>query len=79
MDSGIIGKVDKAKRYSNETERINITNLRADFEGEHDTYEVSYVSGIWDCQCLFFVTRGVCSHTMALQRVLDKVIGHKRE
>ena len=39
MDSGIIGKVDKAKRYSNETERINITNLRADFEGEHDTYE----------------------------------------
>ena len=31
MYAGIIGKVDKAKKYSNETERINITNLRLIF------------------------------------------------
>ena len=74
MYSGIIGKVDKAKKYSNETERINITNLTADFQGEHDIYQVSFIAGDWDCQCLFFTTRGVCSHTMALQRVLEKVM-----
>ena len=76
MYSGIIGKVDKAKKYSNETERINITNLTADFQGEHDSYQVSYNSGDWDCQCLFFTTRGICSHTMALQRILEKVMNN---
>ena len=77
MDSGIIGKVDKAKRYANETERVNITNLRADFQGEHDTYQASYNAGDWECQCLFFTSRGVCSHTMALQRILSKVIDNQ--
>tara|TARA_B100000749_G_scaffold242135_1_gene202845 strand:- start:203 stop:463 length:261 start_codon:yes stop_codon:yes gene_type:complete len=77
MDSGIIGKVDKAKRYSNETERVNITNLQADFQGEHDTYKVSYNAGDWDCECLFFSSRGLCSHTMALQRILNKVIDNQ--
>ena len=77
MDSGIIGKVDKAKRYSNETERVNITNLQADFQGEHDTYKVSYNAGGWDCECLFISSRGLCSHTMALQRILNKVIDNQ--
>ncbi len=76
MYSGIIGKVDKAKKYSNETERINITNLTADFQGEHDIYRVSFNSGDWDCQCFFFTTRGICSHTMALQRILEKVMNN---
>ena len=76
MYSGIIGKVDKAKKYSNETERINITNLTADFQGEHDIYQVSLNSGDWDCQCFFFTTRGICSHTMALQRILEKVMNN---
>ena len=74
MYSGMIGKVDKAKKYSNETERINITKLMADFQGEHDNYQVSFVSGDWDCQCFFFAARGVCSHIMALQRILEKVM-----
>ena len=77
MDSGIIGKVGKAKRYSNKTERVNITNLQADFQREHGTYQVSYNEGDWDCQCLFFSSRGVCSHTMALQRILSKVIDNQ--
>ena len=76
MYSGIIGKVDKAKKYSNETERINITNLTADFQGEHDIYQVSFNSGAWYCQCRFFTTRGLCSHTMALQRILEKVMNN---
>jgi hypothetical protein len=77
MDSGIIGKVGKAKRYSNETERVNITNLQADFQREHGTYQVSYNAGDWDCQCLFFTSRGVCSHTMALRPISSKVIDNR--
>jgi hypothetical protein len=35
---------------------------------------VSFDSGVWHCQCLFFTTRGVCGHTMALQRMLDEML-----
>ena len=74
MDSSIIGKVDKARKYAVETERVSVTNFRASFDGKHNTYEVAFDSGNWMCQCLFFTTRGVCSHTMALQRILEDVL-----
>ena len=74
MDSSIIGKVDKAIKYSGERERVSINTFQATFHGNHNTYEVTYNSGEWQCQCLFFETRGVCSHTMALQRILDDVL-----
>ena len=74
MDSSMIGKVEKAKKYANETERVKISSFQATFSGNHNTYDVSFKSGEWTCECLFFTTRGVCSHTMALQRILDDVL-----
>ncbi len=74
MDSSIIGKVDKARKYAEETERVNVTSFKAIFDGKHNIYEVDFDSGSWNCQCLFFTTRGVCSHTMALQRILEDVL-----
>ena len=74
MDSGIIGKIEKAKRYAEERERVSITNFKARFQGNHNTYTVDFDSGVWRCQCNFFSTRGVCSHTMALQKILDDML-----
>ena len=79
MDSSIIGKVDKARRYAEEKERVNVTNFNATFNGNHNTYEVAYDSGNWHCQCLFFTTRGVCGHTMALQRILAEVLNRQEQ
>lgn len=79
MDSSIIGKVDKARRYAEEKERVSVTNFNASFHGNHNTYEVTYDSGKWHCQCLFFTTRGVCSHTMALQRMLADVLSRQEQ
>ena len=79
MDSSIIGKVDKARRYAEEKERVSVTSFNATFHGNHNTYEVNYVSGNWQCQCLFFTTRGVCSHTMALQRILAEVLSQNEQ
>ncbi|MDE2778566.1 MAG: hypothetical protein OXI91_02660 [Chloroflexota bacterium] len=81
MNSSFIGKIDKAKKYAEEKERVRINTFHATFEGNHNTYEVKFESGEWNCQCLFFHTRGVCSHTMALQRILDDVlaVGEKVE
>ena len=79
MDSSIIGKIEKAKLYAEEQHRINITSFAATFKGNHDQYDVQFEDGIWRCECHFFTTREICSHTMALQRILDQMILNQRE
>lgn len=74
MNSSLIGKIEKAKRYAQEPERINFTGFTAEFRGDNNNYSVSYKEGIWNCTCSFFSQRGTCSHTMALQRLLTGMI-----
>ncbi len=79
MNSSFIGKVDKARRYAEEKDRVSITTFKATFQGNHGTYEVGFDAGDWKCQCSFFWNHGACSHTMALQRILDEVLARGRE
>jgi hypothetical protein len=74
MQSSLIGKVEKAKRYAEERDRITFTDFRVNFRGDNDTYELRYEEGKWNCSCHFFSTRGMCSHTMALQRILVQML-----
>lgn len=74
MDYGMIGKIEKAKRYAEERDRIQFTSFNVTFDGENNPHTVSYQDGKWDCDCSFFQSRGVCSHTMALERILDEMI-----
>ena len=74
MDSSLIGKIDKARKYAEERDRVTITALRASFEGNHNNYQVEFDGGAWSCRCHFFAGRGVCSHTMALQRILEDML-----
>ena len=69
MQSSIIGKIEKAKRYAQEPERVTLSQFSVDFRGEHNSYVVSLKDGRWSCSCQFFSQRGFCSHTMALQRL----------
>jgi hypothetical protein len=75
MDSAMIGKIGKAKRYAQERERIKFDHFKVTFRGNHNTYTVSYDEGRWSCGCRFFATRGVCSHTMAMERILGEMLG----
>ncbi len=70
MNSSLIGKIEKAKRYADEKARIHITGLQVHFEGENSSHEVTLRDAHWHCTCDFFSGWGVCSHTMALERVL---------
>jgi len=74
MNSSFIGKVDKARKYAEEKDRVSITTFKANFHGIHGSYEVTFDTGTWNCQCHFFVGHQACSHTMALQRILDQVL-----
>lgn len=75
MDSAMIGKIEKAKRYAQERERIKFNHFEVTFRGNHSTYTVSYDEGRWSCGCHFFATRGVCGHTMAMERILGEMLG----
>jgi hypothetical protein len=72
MDSAMIGKISKAREYAQEPERMTFVSFTVLFNGKHDTYSVSFDHGKWLCACDFFSQRGVCSHTMSVEKVLAK-------
>jgi len=74
MQSSLIGKIEKAKRYAQETDRITFSELSVNFRGDNDTYTTEYKNGRWQCSCHFFASWGLCSHTMALERVLSNML-----
>ncbi len=74
MQSSIIGKIEKAKRYAQEKERITFSELSVNFRGENDAYSVNYSNGKWRCTCRFFSQWGLCSHTMALEQILKDML-----
>lgn len=79
MDYGMIGKIEKARRYAEERERIHFTQLTVTFDGENNPHTVQFEGNRWQCDCDFFGTRGVCSHTMALERILEGMIPEPEE
>ena len=75
MDYGMIGKIEKAKRYAEERDdRVRFLSFSVTVQGEHSAHTVTYDRNRWDCDCSFFKSHGVCSHTMALEKILDGMI-----
>ena len=74
MQSSLIGKIEKAKRYAEEKDRITFSKLTVRFRGENNDYNTSYSDGRWQCTCSFFSSWGICSHTMAMERILADML-----
>ena len=74
MHSSLIGKVEKAKVYAGERHRMRVEQLQVSFHGDNADHRVSLVDGAWTCTCDFFEGWRVCSHTMALERVLAGMV-----
>ena len=74
MQSSLIGKIEKAKRYAEERDRITFSELTVKFRGENNDYNTSYRDGKWQCTCSFFSSWGMCSHTMAMERILADML-----
>ncbi len=73
MNSSMIGKIAKARRYAQERERVSFREFRIAFEGENATYDVSF-DGAWHCSCEFFRGHDLCCHTMAMERILSGML-----
>ncbi len=74
MNSSLIGKIEKAKRYAQERNRIRVQGLRVEFDGENDRHEVALDGETWRCSCDFFAGWGACAHTMALERIMEGML-----
>lgn len=74
MNSSMIGKIEKARRYAQEPERIRIAALTATFHGSNDDYALTLSAGGWQCTCHTFEQFGSCAHIMAAQRLLAPML-----
>ncbi len=74
MDSGMIGKIQKAKRYAQERERFHIQALTVFMDGANNSHRISFADEKWNCDCDFFRSHGLCTHTMALEELLKGML-----
>lgn len=74
MDYGMIGKIQKAKHYAEERERFQFKNFELTFDGDNNPHIVKFDSGVFHCDCEFFISHQRCVHTMALERILKDMI-----
>lgn len=74
MDSGMIGKIQKAKQYAQEKERFHFQALTVNIDGNNNKNTVTFDHGKWSCTCDFFHTRGRCTHTMAVEQLMDPML-----
>lgn len=74
MHPGMIGKVEKAMRYAHEPDRVKFRSLTATFTGDNSTHTVSLEADAWHCDCHLFESAGGCSHTLAVQKMLDPML-----
>ena len=74
MDSGMIGKIEKAKRYVQERERFHFEALTVSIDGANNAHRVVLAEGKWTCDCDFFHGHGLCVHTMALEELLKGML-----
>ncbi len=74
IDSSLINKIQKARRYAEERDRIAFLSFRVEIRGDNDVHTLEYNSGHWQCDCSFFRKRGICSHTMTMERILGPML-----
>lgn len=70
----IVSDVKKAKRYSEEIDRIKLVSFEATFQGKNKDHTVSYDDGIWDSTSSYFKTHGVGAYSMAMERILEGLV-----
>jgi hypothetical protein len=74
MNSSVIGKIEKARRYAKERNRITFNGLSVHFRGENGDHHIEMSNDKWRCTCDFFDGYGACAHTMALERILEGML-----
>lgn len=76
MHSDLIGKIEKARHYAQEPERVDLGELKATFRGGND-HTITLSDDKWYCDCRFFRDWDTCSHVMAMQKMLEPMLSEQ--
>ena len=79
MQSGMIGKIEKAHRYAEERGRFEIHSMVVTVHGENSDHTVHFDGARWSCDCDYFQMQRACAHTIALEVVLDGTAAHQAQ
>ena len=74
MDYAMVSKLEKARQYAKERERFQFDSFQVTMDGKNKGHTVTYDHGKWGCDCEFFKTHGRCSHSMALELILQDMV-----
>jgi hypothetical protein len=74
MDYGMIGKIEKAKRYAEERQRFRFTRFEVTFHGDNNDHHLDFDNGVFNCDCEFFISHRHCAHTMAVEILLKDML-----
>ncbi len=74
MDSALISKVFKARRYAEERARFTFTAFSVRVEGDNGVHVLQNDNGRWSCDCGTFRRSRFCSHTMATEQLLADML-----
>lgn len=74
MNSSMIGKVEKAHRYTQERGRFAFSAFTVTVHGDNSEHQVTLREGAWHCSCEFFEHNSTCAHSMALELMLDGML-----
>lgn len=76
MHSGMIGKIEKARRYAEERSRFDIEELAVTVKGNNGDHRVTF-DGALRCECDFFQHQRTCAHTMAIEMLLSGMLSRQ--
>ena len=72
MHSAIHGFIEKAHRYAEEPERVQISALSASIHGDNSDHLVTLANGRLTCNCDHHRIEGLCAHVITVERVLKR-------
>jgi hypothetical protein len=81
MNSTLISKIEKARHYAEEPERVKFQSFVVSFQGNNDIYTTTLDGDTFTCTCHYFETQhtGTCCHVMAMQRLLAPMLSEEQQ
>ncbi len=74
MNSSMIGKIEKGILYAREKDRAHFQSFSLDFRGDNANHCVTFEKGHLRCNCEYFHQAKMCSHTLAVEKMLDGMV-----
>jgi hypothetical protein len=74
MQSSLHGMIDKAHRYAEEPDRVQLSRLEATVRGDNDHHLVNLGEGRLRCDCDHYLHERLCAHVLTVERVLKRYL-----